>query len=59
MNIVKYKFILIMAFSLVFVGGEAEAKGKHASEKARSRVLKEVSKHSSYKTKSSTVKKTK
>lgn len=51
MSIIKYPFVLVMAFSLVFMGGEAEAKGKHGSDKTRSRVLKEMSsRHGSYKT---------
>lgn len=60
MNFTKYPFILMMAFSLVFVGGvEAKAGGKHGSDKARARVMKEVSKHTSFNTKSSTIKKAK
>jgi hypothetical protein len=41
MNITKYTFTALMAFSLVFVG---YAEAKHGSEQARSRVLKEMSK---------------
>lgn len=41
MNIIHYTFALLMAFSLVFAG---EVEAKHGSEKARSRVLKEISK---------------
>lgn len=47
MNIIQYTFALLMAFSLV-VAGQAEA--KHGSEKTRSRVLKEISQNTSYKT---------
>lgn len=53
MNIIHYTFALLMAFSLVF-GGQAEA--KHASEKTRSRILKEISQNASHKTNYSTQK---
>lgn len=43
MDIKQYIFALLVAFSLAFAG-EAEAKGKHGSQQARSRVLKEISK---------------
>lgn len=55
MNIMQYTLSLIMVFTLVFAG-HAEAKGKHGSEKARSRVMKEISQKVSPKVKSSTVK---
>jgi len=53
MNFIQYPFAILMAFSLVFV---VEAEAKHGSEKARSRVLKEISKNESLKTKSAIVK---
>lgn len=58
MNIIKYPMVLLMAFSLVFVGGEAEAKGKHSSEKTRTRVMKEIAQHSSFKEKPAKAKST-
>ena len=56
MNIIQYTIVLLMAFSLVFIG---QVEAKHAGDKTRSRVLKEMSKKMSYKTKNSTVKKIK
>ncbi len=48
MNIMQYIAALLMTFSLVFVG---QVEAKHGSQKTRSRVLKEISKHTSYKSK--------
>jgi hypothetical protein len=56
MNIIQYTSALLIAFSLVFAGQAEAGKGKRASEKTRSRVLKEISKNNSQKTKSSKVK---
>lgn len=54
MNIIQYTSALLVAFSLVF-GGQAEA--KHAHEKTRARVLKEISQNASHQTQYSKVKK--
>jgi hypothetical protein len=56
MSIIQYTFALLMAFTLVFAGQAAAAPGKHSSEKTRSRILKEISEHTSHKTKCLTVK---
>ena len=52
MNIIQYVCALVMAFSLTFAG---QAEAKHASEKTRSRVLKEISKNNSQQMKYSKV----
>jgi len=55
MNKTQYTFVFLMAFSLVFAG---QAEAKHAAEKTRARVLKEISsRNMSYNAEYSTTKK--